>query len=110
MLTSNSQLRRHTYGCTSYGHFGDQRGLYLLDVNLDVLLQVVAVQIKDQVVDKVEAVAHDDERQLIGQFRFLHIHGKHFISGVLNKTSDKTKLKKRFLVHTFRKFFTRSAS
>lgn len=49
------------------------RGTYLLHVDLNVLLQIVAVQIEDQVVDKVKSVAHDDERKLISQFRFLHV-------------------------------------
>ena len=44
---------------------------HLLDVDLDVLLQSVAVQVEDQVVDKVESVADDDERQLVGQLGFL---------------------------------------
>lgn len=48
------------------------KAAYLLHINLNVLLQIVAVQIKNQVVDKIKAVAHDDERQLISQFRFLH--------------------------------------
>lgn len=44
---------------------------HLLDINLDVLLQVVAVQIEHQVMDKVKAVAHNDERQLVRQFGLL---------------------------------------
>lgn len=44
---------------------------YLLHINLNVLLQIVAVQIKNQVVDEIKAVAHNDERQLISQFCFL---------------------------------------
>lgn len=43
----------------------------LLDVDLNVLLQVVAVQIEDKVVDKVEAVADDDQRKLISELGFL---------------------------------------
>ena len=49
----------------------DSSNAHLLHVDLDVLLQVVAVKVQHQVVNEVEAVAHDDERQLIGQFRFL---------------------------------------
>lgn len=45
---------------------------YLLYVNLNVLLQVVAVQIEDQVVDEVKTVTNDDERQLVSQFGLLH--------------------------------------
>lgn len=46
---------------------------HLLDINLNVLLQVVAVQVEDQVVDKVKTVADDDERQLVSKFGFLSI-------------------------------------
>uniref|UniRef100_A0A1I8JFC5 NAD-specific glutamate dehydrogenase n=1 Tax=Macrostomum lignano TaxID=282301 RepID=A0A1I8JFC5_9PLAT len=38
---------------------------------LNVLLQTVAVQVEHQVVHKVEPVAHDDERQLVGQLGLL---------------------------------------
>ena len=44
---------------------------YLLNIDLDVLLQVVAVQVEHQVVDKVKAVTDDDEWQLVGEFGFL---------------------------------------
>ena len=44
---------------------------YLLHVDLDVLLQGVAVEVEHQVVDEVEAVAHDDERQLVRQLGLL---------------------------------------
>ena len=44
---------------------------HLLHIDLNVLLQVVAVQVQDQVVDKVKAVADDDEGQLVGQLGFL---------------------------------------
>ena len=44
---------------------------HLLNIDLNVLLQVVAIQVEDQVVDKVETVADDDERQLVGEFGFL---------------------------------------
>lgn len=46
---------------------------HLLDINLNVLLQVVAVQVEDQVVDKVKTVTDDDERQLVSKFGFLSI-------------------------------------
>ena len=46
--------------------------VYLLDVDLNVLLQVVAVQVENQVVDKVETITHDDQRQLVRQLRLLH--------------------------------------
>lgn len=45
--------------------------VYLLNVDLNVLLQIVAVQVEDQVVDKVKAVADDDQWQLVGEFSFL---------------------------------------
>ena len=45
--------------------------VYLLHVDLDVLLQGVAVEIQHQVVDEVEAVAHDDERQLVRKLGLL---------------------------------------
>lgn len=47
---------------------------HLLNIDLNVLLQVVAVQVEDQVVDKVKAVADDDEWQLVGEFGFLSLH------------------------------------
>lgn len=34
---------------------------HLLDINLDVLLQVVAVEVEDQVMDEVKTVTDDDE-------------------------------------------------
>lgn len=46
---------------------------HLLNVDLNVLLQVVAVQVEHQVVDEVEAVADDDEWQLVGEFGFLFV-------------------------------------
>lgn len=46
---------------------------HLLDINLDVLLQVVAVQVEDQVMDEVKTVTDDDERQLVSEFGFLSI-------------------------------------
>lgn len=46
---------------------------HLLDINLDVLLQVVAVQVEDQVMDEVKTVTDDDERQLVSEFGFLYI-------------------------------------
>lgn len=47
---------------------------YLLNIDLNVLLQVVAIQVEDQVVDKVKTVTDDDERQLVGEFGFLSSH------------------------------------
>ena len=44
---------------------------YFLDVDLDVLLQVVAVQVEHQVMDEVEAVAHNDEWQLVCELGLL---------------------------------------
>lgn len=45
--------------------------MYLLHIDLDVLLQAVAVQVQDQIVDKIKAVTHDDQRELISQLGFL---------------------------------------
>lgn len=44
---------------------------YLLNIDLNVLLQVVAVQVEDQVMDKVEAVTDNNEWQLVSEFGFL---------------------------------------
>lgn len=44
---------------------------HLLDIDLNVLLQIVAVQVEHQVMDKVEAVAHNNQGQLISQLGFL---------------------------------------
>lgn len=46
---------------------------YLLNIDLNVLLQIVAVQVEDQVMDKVESVTDDDQWQLVGEFSFLSI-------------------------------------
>lgn len=66
---------------------------YLLDVNLNVLLQVVAIQVEDQVMDKVKTVTDDDERQLVSEFSFLsmtHIDKKEttFNMMKLGRTKD----------------------
>lgn len=45
--------------------------MYLLHIDLNVFLQAVAVQVQDQVVDKIKAVAHNDQRQLVSQLGFL---------------------------------------
>lgn len=45
--------------------------MYLLHVDLNVFLQAVAVQVQNQIVDKIKAVAHDDQRQLVSQLSFL---------------------------------------
>lgn len=53
---------------------------YLLNIDLNVLLQIVAVQVEDQVMDKVESVTDDDQWQLVGEFSFLsvtHSNGDH---------------------------------
>lgn len=44
---------------------------YLLHVDFNVFLQVVAIQVEHKVVDEVKAVTHNDEGQLVGQFRLL---------------------------------------
>ena len=45
--------------------------MYLLHIDLNVFLQAVAVQVQDQIMDKIEAVTNDDQRQLICQLGFL---------------------------------------
>lgn len=42
--------------------------IYLLHVDLDVLLQGIPVEIEHEVVDKIESIADDYERQLVGKF------------------------------------------
>lgn len=56
---------------------------YLLNIDLNVLLQIVAVQVEDQVMDKVESVTDNDQRQLVGEFSFLSI--THSIGGHIKK-------------------------
>lgn len=56
---------------TSKPSQGLEAATYLLHVDFNVFLQTVAVQVQDQIVDKVEAVTDDDQRQLVGQFGFL---------------------------------------
>lgn len=41
---------------------------HFLDVNLDVLLQTVAIQVENEVMDEVEAITYDNEGQLVGEF------------------------------------------
>jgi len=43
----------------------------LLDVDFNVLLQVVAVQIEDEVVNVIKTIADNDQRQLICQLCLL---------------------------------------
>lgn len=43
----------------------------LLNVDLNVFLQIVAVEVEHQVVNKVEAVAHNDQGELVSQLGFL---------------------------------------
>ena len=51
-----------------------QSAAYLLYIDLNVLLQVVAIEVEHKVMHKAEAVADDDQRQLVGQLGFLHTH------------------------------------
>lgn len=44
---------------------------YLLYINLNIFLEIISIQIQHQVVDKVKAVTHNDERQLVSEFSFL---------------------------------------
>ncbi len=50
---------------------GQSRRVDLLHVDLDGLRLVVGVEVEDEVVDEVEAVADDYERQLVGELRLL---------------------------------------
>lgn len=50
---------------------GYEEVIYLLHIDLNVFLQAVAVQVQDQIVDKIKAVTHNDQRQLISQLGFL---------------------------------------
>ena len=45
--------------------------MYLLHIDLNVFLQAVAVQVQDQIVDKIKAVTHNDQRQLVRQLGLL---------------------------------------
>lgn len=45
--------------------------MHLLHIDLNVFLQAVAVQVQNQIVDKIEAVTHNDQRQLVSQLGFL---------------------------------------
>lgn len=56
---------------TLYCNLTYKQDAYLLNVNLNVLLQAVAVEIQHEVMHKVEAVTHDDEGQLVLQLGFL---------------------------------------
>ena len=48
---------------------------YLLHVDLNVLLQVVAIEVEYEVMNKIETVRYDDERKLICQFGLLWVEG-----------------------------------
>lgn len=61
-------------------HNGETRGVHLLHVDLNVLLQVVAVKVQNEVVHKVKAVADYDEWELVGQFGFLEGGGERISS------------------------------
>ncbi len=68
--THTHQLSRSA-ACVCVCMMSSGLSLYLLYVDLDVLLQAVAIQVEHEIVDEIEAVAHDDERKLIGEFGFL---------------------------------------
>ncbi len=50
---------------------------YLLHMHIDlyVFLQVIAVQVEDQVMDKVVSIADNDQRELVSQFDLLRGKG-----------------------------------
>jgi hypothetical protein len=58
-------IKQTTNDCRSPGRVD------ALDVNLDRLELLLLVKVQDQVVDEVESVAHDDERQLLSQVGLL---------------------------------------
>lgn len=62
---------------------------YLLNIDLNVLLQVVAVEVEDQVVDKVETITDDDEWQLVSEFGFLFVTHSEGKEDKLSKTPTK---------------------
>lgn len=44
---------------------------YFLHVDFNIFLEIVAVQIEHQVVNKVKAITHNDQRKLIGKLGLL---------------------------------------
>ena len=58
---------------------------YLLHIDLDVLLQAVAVKVEDEVVDQIQPVTDDDEGQLISQFGLLQevLHSLRIVAAAL---------------------------
>ena len=47
------------------------RGVNLGHVNFDIFLEVITEEVEDQIVDKVESIADDNERELVGEFLLL---------------------------------------
>lgn len=45
--------------------------MYLLHVDLNVFLQAVAIQVQHQIMDKIKAVTHNNQRQLVSQLGLL---------------------------------------
>ena len=44
---------------------------YSLHIDFDVLHQIIAIEIENEIVHEVESIADDNQRELIGQFGFL---------------------------------------
>ena len=77
-----------------------ERWSHLLHVDLNVLLQVIAVEVENEVVDKVEAIADNDQRELICQFGLLQPRATELARG-------RMRLLRKL---TLRKFLTLSGS
>lgn len=60
---------------------------YLLNINLDVLLQVVVVQVQDKVVDKIKPITHDDKGKLVCELGLLCV-GKHRTSQAVRASAQ----------------------
>lgn len=46
---------------------------HLLHIDFDVFLEVVSIQVEYKIMNEVEAIAHNNERQLVGEFSFLSV-------------------------------------
>ncbi len=74
---------------------------HLLHIDFDVLLEVVSIQVEYKIMDEVEAIAHNNERQLVGEFSFLSVkwwgnekiapdvrHRSHLCNNTVKSTKD----------------------
>lgn len=70
----HGQTARVDLKCTSHrqtGRSNNEFGTHALNVDFNVLHQVIAVQVQNEVMHEIESIADDDQRQLVGEFRFL---------------------------------------